>query len=66
MRWSSNDIVEKSIKRRIKEDGKPDFGLFCWFSYVWDDELGVMCCIGGNKLTRRNIERDKGFLDYER
>ena len=43
------------------EDGKPDFGLFCWFSYVWDDELGVMCCIGGNKLTRRNIERDKVF-----
>ena len=43
------------------EQGNPDFGLFCWFSYIWDGELGVMCCIGGNKLTRDNIERDKVF-----
>ena len=34
------------------ENGKADFGLFCWFSYVWDGELGVMACIGGNKLTK--------------
>ncbi|MCR4556842.1 MAG: flavin reductase [Saccharofermentans sp.] len=43
------------------EDGKPDFGLFCWFSYIWDGEMGVMCCIGGNKLTKENILRDKVF-----
>ena len=43
------------------EQGNPDFGLFCWFSYIWDEELGVMCCIGGNKLTRENIERSKMF-----
>ena len=43
------------------EQGNPDFGLFCWFSYIWDEELGVMCCIGGNKLTRENIERSKVF-----
>ena len=43
------------------EQGNPDFGLFCWFSYIWDGELGVMCCIGGNKLTRDNIVRDKVF-----
>ena len=43
------------------EDGSPDFGLFCWFSYVWDGEMGVMCCIGGDKLTRQNIEREKFF-----
>ena len=30
-----------------KEDGTPNFGLFCWFSYIWDSELGVMACIGG-------------------
>lgn len=44
------------------ENGKPDFGLFCWFSYMWDeDELGVMCSIGGKKLTMDNIKRDKVF-----
>jgi len=43
------------------EQGNPDFGLFCWFSYIWDGELGVMCCIGGSKLTRDNIERSKVF-----
>jgi flavin reductase (DIM6/NTAB) family NADH-FMN oxidoreductase RutF len=44
-----------------KEDGTPDFGLFCWFSYVWDDKLGVMACIGGDKLTKDNIRRNKVF-----
>jgi len=43
------------------EQGNPDFGLFCWFSYIWDGELGAMCCIGGNKLTRENIERSRIF-----
>ena len=23
------------------DEGRPDFGLFCWFSYVWDGELGA-------------------------
>ncbi|MBO7632619.1 MAG: flavin reductase family protein [Lachnospiraceae bacterium] len=43
------------------EKGNPDFGLFCWFSYIWDGELGVMCCIGGSKLTKDNIKRSKVF-----
>ncbi|MCR4679964.1 MAG: flavin reductase family protein [Lachnospiraceae bacterium] len=44
------------------EKGNPDFGLFCWFSYMWEEgELGVMCCIGGKKLTMDNILRDKVF-----
>ena len=43
------------------EKGNPDFGLFCWFSYFWEHELGVMCCIGGDKPTRRNIERGRVF-----
>ena len=42
-------------------NGKPDFGLFCWFSYIWDGEMGVMCCIGGNKPTLENIKRNKIF-----
>ena len=43
------------------EQGKANFGLFCWFSYIWDGELGVMACIGGNKLTKENIHRNKTF-----
>ena len=43
------------------EDGKADFGLFCWFSYVWDDALGVMACIGGSKRTKDNIHRSRVF-----
>jgi flavin reductase (DIM6/NTAB) family NADH-FMN oxidoreductase RutF len=37
------------------EDGTPDLGLFCWFSYCWDTELGVMACIGGRKQTKDRI-----------
>jgi len=40
---------------------KPNFGLFCWFSYTWDSELGVMACIGGEKLTKDRILKDKIF-----
>ena len=43
------------------DEGKADFGLFCWFSYIWDSELGVMACIGGSKLTRDNIHKRKVF-----
>ena len=39
------------------DKGRADFGLFCWFSYIWDNELGVMACIGGSKLTRDNIHQ---------
>lgn len=38
-----------------KEDGAPNFGLFCWLSYCWDGELGIMACIGGEKLTKDRI-----------
>lgn len=44
-----------------KEDGTPNFGLFCWFSYYWDSELGGMCCIGGEKLTKDRIKATKVF-----
>lgn len=37
------------------DDGSPDFGLFCWFSYYLDQEMGVMACIGGDKLTKDHI-----------
>jgi flavin reductase (DIM6/NTAB) family NADH-FMN oxidoreductase RutF len=44
-----------------REDGKPNFGLFGWFSYCWDTELCVMACIGGNKLTKDRIKDKKVF-----
>jgi flavin reductase (DIM6/NTAB) family NADH-FMN oxidoreductase RutF len=44
-----------------KEDGKPNFGLFCWFSYCWDDGLCVMACIGGEKLTLNRIQASGVF-----
>lgn len=43
------------------EDGSPDFGLFCWFSYCWLDQLGVICAVGGNKRTLANIRRNGVF-----
>jgi len=44
-----------------KEDGTPNFGLFCWFSYCWDKELCVMACIGGEKLTKDRIRAGNVF-----
>lgn len=38
-----------------KEDGSPNFGLFCWLSYCWDGELCVMACNGGEKMTKDRI-----------
>lgn len=53
----SNDFCPQTlfVYGTYKEDGTPDFGLFCWFSYIWDKELGVMACIGGEKLTKQRI-----------
>lgn len=45
----------------VKEDGTANFGLFCWFSYYFDKEMGVMACIGGNKLTKDRIHATKIF-----
>jgi len=44
-----------------KEDNTPNFGLFCWFSYYLDTEMGVMACIGGDKLTKDRIHKTKVF-----
>ena len=42
-------------------DGTPHFGLFCWFSYCSlqdgeEEALGVMACIGEEKLTKDLIK----------
>ena len=49
-----------------KEDSTPNFGLFCWFSYTWiadesGEGLGVMACIGEEKLTKDLIRKNGVF-----
>lgn len=44
-----------------KPDGRPNFGLFCWFSHYWGKELKVMACIGGDKQTKDQIRRTGVF-----
>ncbi len=45
----SNDFCPQTFFTygTYKEDGTPNFGLFCWLSYCWDGELCVTACIGG-------------------
>jgi len=59
----SNDFCPQTLflYGTYKEDRSPNFGLFCWFSYYWDSELGVMACIGGEKLTKDRIHATKVF-----
>lgn len=59
----SNDFCPQTLflYGTYKDDGTPNFGLFCWFSYYWDSEMGVMACIGGGKLTRDRIHANKIF-----
>ena len=55
---ASNDYCPQTLflYGTYKEDGSPNFGLFCWFSYLWlDDQMGVMATIGGDKLTKERI-----------
>lgn len=42
-------------------DGKPNFGLFCWVSYYWGENLGVMAAICEDKRTRDNIRANGVF-----
>ena len=59
----SNDYCMQSLflYGTRNEDGTDDFGLFCWFSYCWDKDLGVICAIGGDKRTKANILRTGKF-----
>lgn len=63
-----NDFCPQSLflYGNWKEDGTPNFGLFCWLSYahVSDGEnegLGVMACIGEEKLTKDLIRKTGVF-----
>lgn len=59
----SNDFCPQTLflYGTYKEDGTPNFGLFCWFSHCWDAGLGAMACIGGDKLTKDRI-RETGVF----
>ncbi len=59
----SNDFCPQTLflYGTYKEDGTANFGLFCWFSYSWDSQLGVMACIGGDKLTKERLHATKVF-----
>lgn len=60
---ATNDLCPQPlfVYGTMNEDHTPDFGLFCWFSYCWIDQLGVICAIGGSKRTLENIRRNKVF-----
>lgn len=60
---ATNDFCPQTLflYGTYKEDGTPDFGLFCWFSYCWDGELGVMMSIADEKLTKDRIKAGNVF-----
>ncbi len=59
----TNDLCPQTlfVYGTMNADQTPDFGLFCWFSYCWMEELSVMCAIGGSKRTLENIRRSRVF-----
>ncbi len=60
---ATNDLCPQTlfVYGTMNADNTPDFGLFCWFSYCWFDQLGVICAIGGSKRTLENIRRNRVF-----
>lgn len=60
---ATNDLCPQTlfVYGTMNADNTPDFGLFCWFSYCWFVQLGVICAIGGSKRTLENIRRNRVF-----
>lgn len=61
---TGNDFCPQSLflYGNYQEDGTPHFGLFCWFSYCWlESGLGVMACIGEEKMTKDLIRKTGVF-----
>ncbi len=38
-----------------KEDKTPNYGLFCWATYCYDESFKFVACIGEDKITRDRI-----------
>lgn len=39
----------------------PNYGLFCWLNFCWDNELAIMACLDGEKLTKDRIKATGEF-----
>jgi len=44
-----------------KEDGQPNYGLFCWCCYCYVESQKFVACIGEDKLTRNRIRQTGVF-----
>ncbi len=44
-----------------KEDGQPNYGLFCWCAYCFVEKMKFVACIGEDKLTRDLIRKNRVF-----
>lgn len=60
-----NDFCPQSLflYGAYREDGTPNFGMFCWLTYYWtaDRKLGVIASIGEKKLTMDLLRKNKVF-----
>ena len=54
---ASNDFCPQCLflYGTYKENGDPNYGLFCWATYCSDDGFKFVACIGQDKLTRDRI-----------
>lgn len=63
----SNEFCPQSLYLygNYEEDGTPHFGMFCWFGWCWlgegEGKLGVMACIGEEKMTKDLIRKTGMF-----
>ena len=59
----SNDFCPQCLYLygTYKENGDPNYGLFCWATYCWDEGLKFVACIGQDKLTRDRIRAEGVF-----
>jgi flavin reductase (DIM6/NTAB) family NADH-FMN oxidoreductase RutF len=56
-RSASNDFCPQCLflYGTYKENETPNYGLFCWATYCWNEEFKFVACIGEDKLTRDRI-----------
>lgn len=63
----SNDFCPQTLwlYGNYEETGTPHFGIFCWLGWCWlgegEGKLGVMACIGEEKLTKELIRKTGVF-----
>ena len=62
----SNDFCPQCLYLygTYKENGDPNYGLFCWATYCWDEGLKFVACIGQDKLTRDRIRAEGVFFRF--